>query len=202
MYVVKNSERALLVALIPLAVVHAVLLAMALLGAHALPSQATMPPPDMIFIHYAGRLAVDGALLFAGHLALRQFNICSRTAYALMGGAMAATSYLLAMRNGLLMFAPLAGSEITAGLLPTVAGALAGFLYGQFAGLMAVAVAPEAAAPATAAEIANAAAPRCLRRSGACSHFDRRRHDRGNDSSGTFGDAGVYVHGAFRNGRT
>ena len=37
MYVVKNSERALLVALIPLAVVHAVLLAMALLGAHALP---------------------------------------------------------------------------------------------------------------------------------------------------------------------
>ena len=57
---------------------------------------------------------------------------------------MAATSYLLAMRNGLLMFAPLAGSEITAGLLPTVAGALAGFLYGQFAGLMAVAVAPQA----------------------------------------------------------
>jgi hypothetical protein len=45
MYVVKNSERALLVALIPLAVVHAVLLAMALLGAYALPSQATMPPP-------------------------------------------------------------------------------------------------------------------------------------------------------------
>ena len=32
MYVVKNSERALLVALVPLAVVHAVLLAMALLG--------------------------------------------------------------------------------------------------------------------------------------------------------------------------
>ena len=160
MYVVKNSERALLVALIPLAVVHAVLLAMALLGAYALPSQATMPPPDKILIHYAGRLALDGALLFAGHLALRQFNIFSRTAYALMGGAMAATSYLLAMRNGLLMFAPLAGSEITPGLLPTAAGALAGFLYGQFAGLLAVAVAPEAAAPATAAEIASAAAPR------------------------------------------
>src|SRR6476619_5136496 len=192
MYVVKNSERALLVALIPLAVVHAVLLAMALLGAYALPSQATMPPPDKILIHYAGRLALDGALIFAGHLALRQFNIFSRTAYALMGGAMAATSYLLAMRNGLLMFAPLAGSEITAGLLPTEAGALAGFLYGQFAGLMAVAVAPQAVAPATAAAIAGRHSAACLRRSGARSHFDRRRHHRGNDSSGAFGHTGVY----------
>ena len=95
MYVVKNSERALLVALIPLAVVHAVLLAMALLATQAMPSQATMPPPDKILLHFAGRLALDGVLLFGGHLALRQFNICSRAAYALIGGAMAATSYLV-----------------------------------------------------------------------------------------------------------
>jgi hypothetical protein len=161
MYVVKNSERALLVALIPLAIVHAVLLAMALLGTQVVPSQATMPPPDRILLHYAGRPVLDGALLFAGHLVLRQFNICSRAAYALMGGAMAATGYLLAMRNGLLMFSPLAGSEITAGLLPAAAGALAGFLYGQFAGLIAVAAAPEAAAPNAATTApASAAAPR------------------------------------------
>ena len=150
MYVVKNSERALFVALIPLAVVHAVLLAMALLATQAIPYRATMPPPDKILLHFAGRLALDGVLLFGGHLALRQFNICSRAAYALIGGVMAATSYLLAMRNGLLMFSVPAGSEITAGLLPTTAGTVAGFLYGQFAGLVAVAAAPQVAAPATA----------------------------------------------------
>jgi hypothetical protein len=148
MYVVKNSERALFVALIPLAVVHAVLLAMALLATKAMPSQAIMPPPDKILLHFAGRLALDGVLLFGGHLALRQFNICSRAAYALIGGAMAATSYLLAMRNGLLMFSVPVGSEITAGLLPAAAGVLAGFLYGQFAGLVTVAAAPRVAVPA------------------------------------------------------
>jgi hypothetical protein len=150
MYVVKNSERALFVALIPLAVVHAVLLAMALLATKAMPSQAIMPPPDKILLHFAGRLALDGVLLFGGHLALRQFNICSRAAYALIGGAMAATSYLLAMRNGLLMFSVPVGSEIAAGLLPAAAGVLAGFLYGQFAGLVTVAAAPRVAVPAAA----------------------------------------------------
>jgi hypothetical protein len=154
MYVVKNSERALFVALIPLAVVHAVLLAMALLATQAMPSQATMPPPDKILLHFAGRLALDGVLLFGGHLALRQFSIRSRAAYALIGGAMAATSYLLAMRNGLSLFSVPAGSEITAGLLPTAAGVLAGFLYGQFAGLVAVAAPPQVAA-LTAAEPAS-----------------------------------------------
>src|SRR2546428_5630575 len=119
------SERALLVALIPLAVVHAVLLAMALLATQAMPSQATMPPPDKILLHFAGRLALDGVLLFGGHLALRQFNICSRAAYALIGGAMAAKRYLLALRHGLFMFSGPARSEVTAGVLPAAAGRLA-----------------------------------------------------------------------------
>jgi hypothetical protein len=44
MYAVKNSSRALFVALIPLALVEAVLLAMALLGTQATP-QTDMPAP-------------------------------------------------------------------------------------------------------------------------------------------------------------
>ena len=134
MYVVRNSSRALFAALIPLAVVHAVLLAMALLTTKTEPALAILPPPDKLLFLYAGRLGLDGVLLFAGHSVLRQFNICSRVAYALIGGVVAATSYALAMRNGLLLFPPPSGSEITAGLLPAAAGMLAGFLYGQFAG--------------------------------------------------------------------
>ena len=151
MYVVRNSSRALFAALIPLAVVHAVLLTMAVLTTQIVPAQAVLPPPDKLLFLYAGRLALDGVLLFAGHSVLRQFNICGRIAYALIGGVMAATSYLLAVRNGLLLFPPPLGSEITAGLLPTAAGMLAGFLYGQFAGLEAVAAAPRPAAAATEA---------------------------------------------------
>jgi hypothetical protein len=151
MYVVRNSSRALFAALIPLAVVHAVLLTMAVLTTQIVPAQAVLPPPDKLLFLYAGRLALDGVLLFAGHSVLRQFNICGRIAYALIGGVLAATSYLLAVRNGLLLFPPPSGSEITAGLLPTAAGMLAGFLYGQFAGLEAVAAAPRPAAAATEA---------------------------------------------------
>lgn len=157
MHVVKNSSRALFAALIPLAVVHAVLLAMALITTKIEPAQAILPPPDKLLFSYAGRLALDGVLLFAGHSVLRQFTICSRVAYALIGGVMAATSYLLAMRNGLLLFPPPSGSEITAGLLPMAAGVLAGFLYGQFAGLVAVAASPQ---PAAAATEGAASAPR------------------------------------------
>jgi hypothetical protein len=63
MYVVNNSSRALFVALIPLAVVHAVLTAMALLGAQA--AQPTdVPSPGRVLVLYVTRLATDGALLY------------------------------------------------------------------------------------------------------------------------------------------
>ena len=134
MYVVKNSPRALLVALIPLAVVHAVLTAMALLGAQA--AQPTdLPAPDQVLVFYATRLATDAALLFAGHWMLRQYAISSRFAYGLMGGVMAAAGYAIAIRNNLQMVSPAGGTLLTIGLLPTIAGMIAGFLYGQFAGL-------------------------------------------------------------------
>jgi len=134
MYVVNNSPRALLVALIPLAVVHAVLTAMALLGAQA--AQPTdVPAPDQVLVFYVARLATDGALLFAGHWMLRQRAISSRFAYALMGGAMAAAGYAIAIRNSIQLSSPAGGTLLTMGLLPTIAGMMAGFLYGQFAGL-------------------------------------------------------------------
>ena len=134
MYVVNNSSRALLVALIPLAVVHAVLTAMALLGAQA--AQPTdVPSPDQVLVLYVTRLATDGALLFAGHWMLRQRAISNRLAYALMGGVMAAAGYAIAIRNNFQLSSPAGGTLLTMGLLPTLAGMIAGFLYGQFAGL-------------------------------------------------------------------
>jgi hypothetical protein len=133
MYVVNNSLRALLVALIPLAVAHAVLTAMALLGATT--TEAAFPAPDQILMFYVTRLAVDGGLLFVGHWMLRQRAISSRIAYGGMGGAMAAIGYAIAIRNSLELFPPAGGTLLTIGILPIIAGMLSGFLYGQFAGL-------------------------------------------------------------------
>jgi hypothetical protein len=132
MYVVNNSARALLVALIPLAMVHALLTAMTLLAAQA-DQPNDLPTPDQVLMLYMTRLAADGALLFVGHRMLRQCAISSRIAYTLMGGAMAAAGYAIAIRNSL--FSPGVGILLTIGLLPIIAGMIAGFLYGQFAGL-------------------------------------------------------------------
>jgi hypothetical protein len=133
MYVINNSPRALLAALIPLGIAHAVMLAMALLGAKAI--EAELPAPDQILIFYLTRLAIDGGLLFAGHLVLRHRAISGRMAYALMGGAMAAIGYAIAIRNNLELFPHASGTLLTIGALPVVAGMLSGFLYGQFAGI-------------------------------------------------------------------
>ena len=134
MYVVKNSPRALLVAMIPLALVHAVLTAMTLLAMQAARPDG-VPSPDEVLVFYATRLAIDAALLFAGHQMLRRFAISSRFAYGLMGGVMASVGYAIAIRNHLQFNAPGDGTLLTLGLLPTTAGMIAGFLYGQLAGV-------------------------------------------------------------------
>jgi hypothetical protein len=151
MFVVKTSIHALIIALVPLAAVHAVLSAMALLETQTTPALLALPSPDKVVLIYAAQLANDAALLFVGHLLLRDCRISSRFAYAVMGGVMAAASYTIALRNGLMLSPPEPGSYITAGLLPTFAGMMAGFLYGQFAGL-----APAAAWPKFSAEALNA----------------------------------------------
>ena len=145
MYLVKNSPRALFAALIPLAIVEAVLLAYALAGGQVT-DPVGVPAPDQIVTLYAGRMATNAVLLFAGHVMLRQWTISSRLAYGLMGGVMAAVSYCIAIRNHIQLAAPGDGTVLTIGLLPTIAGMIGGFLYGQFAGLSPVARAAEAAA--------------------------------------------------------
>jgi hypothetical protein len=135
MYIVRNSRRALLVALIPLAFIEAVLLAMAVLGTQATPS-AEMPAPDQVVLFFVSHLATDAALLFAGHWLLQQIAVSSRLAYALMGGAMAIVSYGLALRQSAPLLPGTDGAMLTVGLLPTIAGMICGFLYGQFAGLV------------------------------------------------------------------
>lgn len=135
MYAVNNSVRALIIAAIPLAVVHAVLFAMLLLRTQTTPSLLSLPSPDKVLVLYVSRLAIDTALLFAGHVVLRNRAISGRLAYVMMGGITAACSYAIVLRNGLLLSQPNAGSEITTGLLPVFAGMMAGFLYCQFAGL-------------------------------------------------------------------
>lgn len=138
MYLVKNSPRALFAALIPLAIVEAVLLVFALAGGQVT-DPVGVPAPDQILMMYAGRMAMNAALLFAGHTVLRQWTVSSRLAYGLMGGVMAAVSYAIAIRNHIQLAAPGDGTVMTIGLLPTIAGMIGGFLYGQFAGLSPVA---------------------------------------------------------------
>jgi len=151
MYLVKNSPRALFAALIPLAIVEAVLMVFAIAGGQVT-DPVGVPAPDQIVVLYAGRMAINAAFLFAGHIALRQWTISSRLAYGLMGGVMAAVSYGIAIRNHIQLAAPGDGTVVTIGLLPTIAGMIGGFLYGQFAGLSPVAratgVASSADAPA------------------------------------------------------
>ena len=137
MYVINNSFRALIVALIPLAVAHAVMTAMALLGAKAMEAEA--PAPDQVLMFYLPRLAIDCGLLYGGHLMLRQRRVSSRMAYAIMGGAMAVVGYAIAIRNSIELSPPAGGTALTIGLLPAVAGMITGFLYGQFAGVSAAA---------------------------------------------------------------
>ncbi|MCP3399548.1 hypothetical protein [Bradyrhizobium sp. CCGB20] len=149
MYLVKNSPRALFAALIPLAIVEAVLMVFAIAGGQVT-DPVGVPAPDQIVVLYAGRMAINAAFLFAGHIVLRQWTISSRLAYGLMGGVMAAVSYGIAIRNHIQLAAPGDGTVVTIGLLPTIAGMIGGFLYGQFAGLSPVARATGVACSADA----------------------------------------------------
>lgn len=151
MYLVKNSPRALCAALIPLALVEAVLLVFAVAGGQVT-DPVGVPAPDQFLMVYAGRMAMNAAFLFAGHIVLRQWTISSRLAYGLMGGVMAAVSYGFAIRNHIQLAGPGDGTVLTIGLLPTIAGMIGGFLYGQFAGVRpAERVAVQATAPAAKA---------------------------------------------------
>jgi len=154
MLVVRTSARALWLALLPAAIVQAVLL---VLSARFWFDEAPLglAGADGVITLYAMQIAMFGGLLFAGHLALRHLAIYSRSAYGTIGAVAAVAAYVTAARYGILSNTPIPGTWISSAILPTLAGALSGFLYGQFAGIETLAAAPdsdeaEAAPPAGA----------------------------------------------------
>jgi hypothetical protein len=138
-YQVRNSTRAFIVALLPVVALYAVLTVMAALGSVAQPPAIAVPTPDAVFLSLVLIVAIDAALLFVGHRLLQSRMMAGRLSYALMGGVMTAVGHLLALRYGLYLAPPATGSTVTSGVLPVLAGMIAGFLYHQLAGLMAVA---------------------------------------------------------------
>lgn len=142
MPVVRTSVRALLLALLPTAILQAVLIALSsrlwfddtILG---------IAGPDGVIVLFVLQLTIFGGLFFAGHLTLHHLAIYSRSAYASAGAVAAAAAYLAAARYGILSNAPQPGAWISAAILPTLAGTLSGFLYGQFAGIETVTIATE-----------------------------------------------------------
>ena len=130
MSVIRTSPRALFLALLPLAILHAMLMANGI----APIATSALPIPDWALIVFLGRLSLEAALLFLGHMRLRALGVHGRGAYGIMGGFAAAISYLIAYRLGLMLSAPAPGTVLTVAVLPVVIGMLGGFLYAQFAG--------------------------------------------------------------------
>ncbi len=133
MFIVKTSARAFLLALLPLALMHGVLFAMALASSQTEPPMITVPSPDRALGMLALRVAVDGIGLVLGHFAARSLGFGSRAAYALIGCMASVAGYAIALQHGLALLPPGDGTIVTAGILPMLAGMAAGFLYGQFA---------------------------------------------------------------------
>jgi hypothetical protein len=131
MPVIRNSPRAFLIALLPLALLHAALMANGVAGSSA--SGGPLPLPDRAFLVFALRLGIDAVLLWTGHILLRAYGASSRGAYGCMGGIAAAAGYTLALQAEIWLSSPVPGSVITSAILPVIAGMLAGFFYAQFA---------------------------------------------------------------------
>lgn len=152
MSVIRNSPRAFFLALLPLAILHALLMAN---GIAPSASNGTLPIPDWALIVFAGRLALDGGLLFLGHTRLRALGLHRRSVYGIMGGFAAAIGYMIAYRLGIMLVRPAPGTVLTAAILPVLAGTLSGFLYAQYAGreVLALEDAGEEAEPPTGPEL-------------------------------------------------
>lgn len=128
---IRNSVRAALIALGPLAIFHAAMSANRIAGNVA--SGAPVPLPDIALGIVALRIAFDAALLTAGHLSLRHVGIGSRASYGLMGAVAAALGYVIAWATEVWTVNPVTGAFVTAAILPTVVGMISGFLYAQLA---------------------------------------------------------------------
>lgn len=152
MSVVRNSSRAFIAALLIIFAFHGVMtsLGVATFTAYQMP----LPSPDQAFQVFARRVLIDGSILFAGHRLLRSFGIATRLAYGLMGGAAMIVGYAFALSNGLMMWPPLPGAQVTAAILPALIGIIAGSIYAQLAGLEFIAQPSTKSAPAMTARSA------------------------------------------------
>lgn len=97
-------------------------------------SRAQIPTPDRAFLVFLLLLAIDAGLLLLGHFMLRALHLPTRMAYAAMGGAAAACGYVLALWGEIWLAFPSSGTRLVGAILPVFAGAIAGFMYAQFAG--------------------------------------------------------------------
>ena len=132
MPVIRNSARAFIAALIVLVIFHGI---MSVLGLGVFLANKIEPPsPDRAFQIFVARVAVDAALLAAGHWLLRSFGLATRMVYGLMGGTAAAVGYAFALSQDLNIAPPLDGTLLTAALLPILVGMISATLYAQFAG--------------------------------------------------------------------
>ncbi len=131
MSVIRNSPRAFFLALLPLAILHAMLMAN---GIAPSASSGALPIPDWALIVFAGRLGLDGGLLYLGHTRLRALGLHRRGVYGIMGGFAAAIGYMVAYRLGIMLVEPAPGTMLTVAILPVLVGMLSGFLYAQYAG--------------------------------------------------------------------
>jgi hypothetical protein len=135
---IRNSVRAALIALGPLAIFHAAMSANRIAG--NVSSGAPAPLADIALGVVALRVMIDAILLGAGHLSLRYFGIGSRGAYGTMGAVAAALGYVVAWAAEVWTSSPVTGAFVTAAILPAMVGMIAGFLYAQLAGRDAEAV--------------------------------------------------------------
>ena len=109
MSVIRNSPRAFFLALLPLAILHAMLMAN---GVAPTAANGALPIPDWALIVFAGRLCLDSALLFLGHTRLRALGLHRRGVYGVMGGFAAAISHMIANRPGTTVENPHPGPSV------------------------------------------------------------------------------------------
>src|ERR1700752_3519733 len=132
MPVIRNSFRAFIGVLLVLVAFHGV---MSALGLGVFIADRIEPPsPDRALQMFATRVGLDAALLAAGHYLLRSYGLATRTAYGLMGAAATAIGYAIALSRDPDMVPPLAGTHLTASVLPILVGIIAATLYAHFAG--------------------------------------------------------------------
>jgi hypothetical protein len=129
---IRNSVRAGLIALAPLAVFHAAMAANRIAGNVA--TGAPLPPPDTALLMIASRIVIDAVMLAAGHMTLRWVDLGSRAAYGVMGALAGAAAYAAALHLGISTSTPVAGALVTAAIVPAVIGMISGFLYAYLAG--------------------------------------------------------------------